>query len=177
MRFIDTPVAGAFTVEPEKHEDERGFFAELFSEREFGERGLETRFVQINDSLSRDARTLRGMHYQRAPGREVKLVRAIAGALWDVVLDLRPESETFGHHFGAELSADNRRAMYVPSGCAHGFLTLVPDTEVLYLVSALYTPELEAGVRWDDPRFAIAWPAEPEVISPKDRSRPDFDEL
>jgi len=176
VKFVETPLAGAYTIELEKRGDERGFFAEFFSEREFGEQGLETRFVQINNSLSRDVHTLRGMHYQREPAAEVKVIRAVSGALWDVILDLRPGSETFGRHFGAELSAENRRTMYVPRGFAHGFMTLAPDTEALYLVSAPYAPELEAGVRWNDPRFAIEWPAEPAVISEKDRSHPDFDE-
>ena len=173
---MDTPLSGAYTIELEKREDDRGFFAELFSEREFGKYGLETHFVQINNSLSRIVHTLRGMHYQREPAAEVKLVRVAAGALWDVILDLRPDSRTFGQHFGAELSADNRRMMYAPRGFAHGFITLAPDTELIYLVSAFYSPELEAGVRWNDPRFAIEWPAEPAVISDKDRSLPDFND-
>ncbi|HZO97844.1 MAG TPA: dTDP-4-dehydrorhamnose 3,5-epimerase [Gaiellaceae bacterium] len=176
MRFAETPLPGAWTIDLEKREDERGFFARFFCEREFAEHGLETRFVQINTSLSRIPHTLRGMHYQLEPSAEVKVVRVIGGALWDVILDLRPGSPTFGTHFGAELSAGNRRMMYVPRGFAHGFMTLEPDTEALYLVSAFYDPERERGVRWDDPRFAIGWPAEPAVVSDKDRAHPDFDE-
>lgn len=176
MRFEPTPLPGAFVIELEKREDERGFFARAFCEREFAEQGLESRFVQINNSLSRERHTLRGMHYQLEPAAEVKVVRVIRGALWDAILDLRPGSETFGRSFGAELSAENRRMMYVPRGFAHGFLTLEPDTEALYLVSAFYSPEHERGIRWDDPRFAIPWPAEPAVLSEKDRSHPDFDE-
>jgi dTDP-4-dehydrorhamnose 3,5-epimerase len=137
MKFVPTPLEGAYVIELDKREDERGFFARLFCEREFAEAGLETRFVQINNSLSRDRGTLRGMHYQ--------------------------------------LSADNRRMMYVPRGFAHGFLTLTEDVEAFYLVSAFYAPDRERGVRWNDPCFAINWPAEPLVISDKDRSQRDFD--
>ncbi len=175
MRFTATPLAGAFLIDLDKREDERGFFARFFCEREFAGAGLETRIVQINNSLSRDRGTLRGMHYQLGEAAEVKLVRAVRGALWDAILDLRPGSATFGHSFGAELSADNRRMMYVPRGFAHGFLTLEENTEALYLVSAFYDPGRERGVRWNDPRFAIRWPAEPLVISDKDAHQRDFD--
>ena len=175
MKFVETPLPGAFLIELEKREDDRGFFARFFCEREFAEQGLETRFVQINNSLSRDEGTLRGMHYQLEPAAEVKVIRALSGALWDVILDLRQDSPTFGRHFGAELSGENRGMMYVPRGFAHGFLTLAPDTESLYLVSEFYAPELERGVRWNDPRFAIEWPAEPRIVSEKDSSQPDFD--
>jgi dTDP-4-dehydrorhamnose 3,5-epimerase len=125
--------------------------------------------------LSRDKYTLRGMHYQLGDAAEVKLVRCIGGALWDAILDLRPGSATFGQSFGAELSGDNRRLMYVPRGFAHGFLTLTEDVEALYLVSTFYAPDLERGVRWNDPRFTIHWPAQPRVISEKDRNQRDFD--
>ncbi|HEX3883720.1 MAG TPA: dTDP-4-dehydrorhamnose 3,5-epimerase [Stellaceae bacterium] len=175
MRFEQTPLAGAYVIHLEKREDDRGFFARFFCEREFGEAGLETHFVQINNSLSRDQGTLRGMHYQLAPSAEVKVVRALQGALWDAILDLRPDSPTFGKSFGAELSGDNRSMMYVPRGFAHGFLTLTPDSEALYLVSAFYDPARERGVRWNDPRFDIAWPAPPQVISDKDANQRDFD--
>jgi dTDP-4-dehydrorhamnose 3,5-epimerase len=175
VRFTETTVPGAYVIDLEKREDERGFFARFFCEREFGDQGLETRFVQINNSLSRDQGTLRGLHYQLQPAAEVKVLRVLDGAVWDVVLDLREGSPTFGRWYGDELTADNRRMMYVPRGFAHGFVTLVPDTEVLYLVSAAFSPELERGVRWNDPRFAIEWPVEPTVISEKDRSHPDFD--
>jgi dTDP-4-dehydrorhamnose 3,5-epimerase len=176
LRFTETSLPGAYTIDLEPRSDERGFFARFFCEDEFGREGLETRFVQINNSLSRDVGTLRGLHYQLDPSAEVKVVRAISGAIWDVILDLRPGSETFGRSFGAELTGDNRRMMYVPRGFAHGFLTLAPDTETLYLVSAAYDPERERGVRYDDPRFAIDWPAEPSVVSEKDMAHPDFDE-
>src|SRR6266446_4860062 len=168
MKFVPTALAGAYVIEPDKREDERGFFARLFCEREFAEAGLETRFVQINNSLSRDRGTLRGMHYQLGEAAEVKLVRCVKGALWDTIIDLRPGSASFGQSFGAELSADNRRMMYVPRGFGHGILTLEEDTEALYLVSAFYDPARERGVRWNDPRFDIAWPAPPQVISEKD---------
>ena len=175
MRFTPTPLSGAVLIDLDKREDERGFFARFFCEREFAEAGLETRIVQINNSLSRDRGTLRGMHYQLGEAAEVKLVRAVKGALWDAILDLRPDSATFGESFGAELSAENRRMMYVPRGFAHGFLTLEENTEALYLVSAFYDPARERGVRWNDPRFAIRWPAEPLVISEKDAQQRDFD--
>jgi dTDP-4-dehydrorhamnose 3,5-epimerase len=175
MRFVAMPLAGAYMIELEQRGDERGFFARLFCEREFASAGLDSRFVQINNSLSKDQGTLRGMHYQLGEAAEVKVVRCVSGALWDAVLDLRPESPTFGQSFGAELSAENRRMMYVPRGFAHGFLTLEPDTEALYLVSAFYAPERERGVRWNDPRFGITWPAEPLVISDKDAQQRDFD--
>jgi dTDP-4-dehydrorhamnose 3,5-epimerase len=175
MIFTETPLAGAFVVDLEKRGDERGFFARAFCEREFADRGLPGRFVQINESLSAKRGTLRGMHYQLAPKAETKVVRCIRGALHDVILDLRRESPTFGRHFGAELSAENRRAMVVPKGFAHGFLTLTDDAEALYLVDEGYAPEAERGVRWDDPRFAIAWPLQPVVLSEKDRSLRDFD--
>ncbi len=175
MIFNSTPLAGAYTIDVEKRGDDRGFFARMFCEREFGEHGLVTHFVQMNNSLSATAGTLRGMHYQLAPAAEVKVVRCVRGALYDVVLDLRPQSKTFGQHFGAELSADNRRMMYVPEGFAHGFLTLTDDCEAVYLVSAFYDPDRERGVRYDDPRFAIQWPAAPAVVSDKDRAHPDFD--
>ena len=175
MKFLPTPLADAYVIELDKREDERGFFARLFCEREFAGAGLDSRFVQINNSLSRDKATLRGMHYQLGEAAEVKIVRCVGGALWDAILDLRPESSTFGQSFGAELSAENRRMMYVPHGFAHGLLTLEDDTEALYLVSEFYAPERERGVRWNDPRFGISWPGEPQVISDKDAQQRDFD--
>ena len=175
MIFHETPLAGAFVIELEKRGDDRGFFARAFCEREFAAHGLSTRFVQANDSLSAKRGTLRGLHYQLAPKAEAKLVRCLRGALLDVVLDLRPGSPTFGKSYGAELTADNRRMMYVPKGFAHGFLTLADDTEAFYLVDEFYGPEQERGVRWNDPAFAIAWPFEPAVVSDKDRAHRDFD--
>ena len=175
MIFTETPIPGAYLIDLEKRGDDRGFFARLFCRNEFAEHGLETAFVQINNSLSVDRGTLRGMHYQLAPAAEVKIVRCLKGALWDAILDLREGSPTFGRSFGAELTAENRRMMYVPRGFAHGFLTLSGDCEAFYLVSAFYAPATERGVRWNDPKFAIEWPFAPLVISDKDRNRPDFD--
>jgi len=176
MIFTPTPLSGAFLIELEKREDERGFFARAFCENEFAAHALSSRFVQVNNSLSHRKGTLRGMHYQLAPKAETKLVRCIRGALFDVVLDLRADSATFGRSWGAELSADNRRMMYVPKGFAHGFLTLEEHTEAFYFVDELYSPGHERCIRWDDPRFRIEWPVAPEVISDKDRNQKDFDE-
>jgi dTDP-4-dehydrorhamnose 3,5-epimerase len=175
MIFQPTTISGAYVVELERRGDARGFFARAFCVNEFASHGLETQFVQANMSGSAETGTLRGMHYQLAPADEVKLIRCIAGVVWDVVLDLRPTSPTFGRSYGAELSAENRQAMYVPSGCAHGFLTLQPNSEVFYLVNKVYSPALERGVRWDDPRFKIPWPSSPDVISDRDLAHPDFE--
>jgi dTDP-4-dehydrorhamnose 3,5-epimerase len=174
MKFNPTPLEGAYTIEIEKRGDDRGFFARFFCENEFREAGLETRFVQINNSLTGLKGTLRGLHYQLPPNAEVKVVRCIRGELWDVILDLRAGSPTFGKWFGAELTAENRRMMYVPRGFAHGFVTLTDDTEALYLVSAFYGPEEERGVRYNDPAHGIEWPVEPREISDKDRNWPDL---
>lgn len=168
------PLEGVFLINLEKREDERGFFARTFCSEEFREKGLETAFVQANDSFSIEQGTLRGMHYQLPPFAEAKLVRCIKGSLYDAVLDLREDSPTFGQSFGTILSADNRTMMYVPRGFAHGFLTLEPYTEVYYLVSAPYSPKFERGIRWNDPRFNISWPEPPRVISERDNSHPDF---
>ena len=175
MHFVPTPLPGAFIIELDKREGERGFFARVFCEREFATAGLDSRFVQINNSLSKDRGTLRGMHYQLGEAAEVKVVRCLRGLLWDAILDLRSGSETFGQSFGAELSAENRLMMYVPRGFAHGLMTLEENTEALYLVSAFYDPARERCVRWNDPRFAIAWPEAPLVISDKDAQQRDFD--
>lgn len=174
MRFVESPLGGAFTIELEKRGDDRGFFARLYCEQEFAAAGLQDRFVQINNSLSGKRGTLRGLHYQLPPAAEVKVVRCVKGALWDVILDLRAGSPTFGKWFGAKLSAENRTMMYVPRGFGHGFITLADDTEAIYLVSAPYAPEAERGVRWDDPAHGISWPAKPVDISEKDRAWPDL---
>jgi dTDP-4-dehydrorhamnose 3,5-epimerase len=156
-------------------EDERGFFARAFCQRESLEHGLEASFVQANVSVTRRRGTIRGLHYQVAPSEEAKLVRCTRGAVWDVVLDVRPGSPTCGGWFGIELTADNHRQLYVPKGCAHGYQTLADDTELFYLVSAFYSPADEHGIRWNDPAFAIDWPVRDSVeISPKDASWPDF---
>lgn len=175
MNFLKTPLEGAYTIEIEKRGDERGFFARFFCEKEFRAAGLETRFVQINNSLTRTKGTLRGVHYQLPPAAEVKVVRAVKGALWDVIVDLRPGSSTHLKWFGTELNDDNRRMMYVPRGFGHGFVTLTDNAEALYLVSAPYSPETERGVRWNDPAIGIEWPLEPRETSEKDRNWPDFD--
>jgi dTDP-4-dehydrorhamnose 3,5-epimerase len=173
--FTETPLRGAYLIDLERRGDERGFFARAFCEREFGNHGLATRFVQANNSLTAQKGTLRGMHYQLPPKAETKLVRCVRGGLFDVILDLRKDSPTFGHSYGAELTAENRRMMYVPKGFAHGFITLTADSEAFYFVDELYAPELERGVRWNDPRFGIQWPIPPEVLSDKDRGHRDFD--
>jgi dTDP-4-dehydrorhamnose 3,5-epimerase len=175
MLFHEAPLRGAHLIELEKRGDERGFFARAFCEREFETVGLESRFVQANNSLSAKRGTLRGLHYQLPPAAEVKIVRCIRGALYDVILDIRPNSPTFGKSFGAELNSDNRLMMYVPRGFAHAILTLADDTEALYLSSAFYAPERERGIRWNDPNFRIEWPVKPEEISTKDAAWPDFD--
>jgi dTDP-4-dehydrorhamnose 3,5-epimerase len=175
MIFNKTPVDGVRLIELEKRGDNRGFFARMFCVNEFEADGLVTNFVQVNNSLTGKKGTLRGMHYQLMPAGEVKVVRCVRGSLWDAVIDLRPDSPTFGKWYGAELSAENRNMMYVPRGFAHGFLTLTDDAEAMYLVSAFYSPQDERGVRWNDPRFGIEWPIEPAEVSDKDGKWPDFD--
>jgi len=175
MELRETPLSGAFLIDLSKRGDSRGFFARLFCEREFAAAGLEENFVQINDSLSAREGTLRGLHYQLPPLQEVKVVRCIRGALWDCIVDLRPESPSFKRWFGVTLSADNRTMLYVPRGFAHGFVTLSDDAEVVYLVSAPYAPDHERGLRWNDPLFAIEWPRQPVELSDKDSNWPLFD--
>ena len=168
MKFEPTNLNGNFLINLEKKEDDRGFFARYFCEKEFLQKGLNIRWVQINNSLSKDEGTLRGLHYQREPNSEVKLIRCLKGKIWDVVVDLREGSETFGKWFGAELSEYNRTMMYVPKGFAHGFISLEPNSEVLYLVSDFYDPSLEDTLIWNDTKVQINWPIEPKVISDKD---------
>jgi dTDP-4-dehydrorhamnose 3,5-epimerase len=175
MKFHAAPLRGAYTIELEKRGDDRGFFARFFCQREFEAAGIPMPIVQINNSLSAKAGTLRGMHYQLPPAAEIKVVRCIRGALYDVILDLRPDSPTFARWFGAELTADNRSMMYAPQGFAHGFITLTDDTEAFYLTNTFYAPQQERGIRFDDPRFGIVWPRAPVDVSPKDRDWPDFD--
>jgi dTDP-4-dehydrorhamnose 3,5-epimerase len=176
MRFSETPLKGAYLIDLEKRGDERGFFARFFCELEFGEHGLATRFVQVNDSLSAQRGTLRGMHYQLPPSGEVKVVRCVRGSIFDVIVDLRPKSSTFKKWFGHELTAENRTMMYVPVGFAHGFLTISNDAEALYLVDSFYSPNDERGLRYNDPTIGIEWPFEPVVVSAKDAAHPDFSE-
>lgn len=178
MIFTDLPVKGAYLIDIEPHSDERGFFARSFCAKEFAEHGLQEAFVQANLSHNLHRGTLRGLHYQHPPHAEAKLVRCTRGALFDVVVDLRSESPTYGQWAGAELSADNRRALYVPEDCAHGFQTLVDDTEASYLLSAFYTPGAEGGLRWDDPELDINWPIQPPtLISTKDAGWPVLKEI
>ncbi len=172
MRFADTPIPGAFLIEPEPVTDERGSFTRTFCRDELARRALETAVAQCSVSHNRRRGTLRGLHYQAAPQDEVKLVRCTRGAIFDVIVDLRPGSAAFGTWFGARLDADSGRQLYVPRGVAHGYLTLADDTEVAYSISAPYHAELQRGLRWDDPSVAIAWPGEVIVISERDRGLP-----
>jgi dTDP-4-dehydrorhamnose 3,5-epimerase len=170
----ETQLKGAFLIGPQEIQDERGYFARIWCQRELAEHGLDSRLAQCSVSYNPKKATLRGMHYQIGPHRESKLVRCIRGAIHDVIIDLRPESETFKHHFAIQLSAANRRMLYIPEQFAHGFQTLEDDTEILYLISEFHAPESARGVRWDDPAFAIAWPPGERIISERDRSYPDF---
>lgn len=176
MIFRETPLPGAWVLEPERFEDERGFFARTYSRGDFADRGLETGVDQCSVSFNHRRGTLRGLHFQTAPREEVKLVRVTRGALWDVIVDLRPESSTFRRHFAVVLAADLGNQLYIPKGMAHGFLTLEDGTEVSYQISEPYAPDLARGYRWDDPAFAIPWPEPVMVISEKDRSWPWFGE-
>lgn len=174
MKFFPLEVEGAYVVEMEPAYDERGWFARAFCAKEFQARGMETQWVQANLSRSRARHTLRGLHFQRPPHEEAKLVRCVRGRLWDVVADVRPASPTFGRWAGIELDPSRLQWVYAPKGCAHGFLTLEEESEAFYLVSTAYAPEAEAGIRWDDPFLSLAWPAEPRVLSAKDRNWPRF---
>jgi dTDP-4-dehydrorhamnose 3,5-epimerase len=175
MRFEETRLRGAFIVDLEPHRDDRGFFARAFCEREFVAHGLPARFPQCNLSRNDRAGTLRGMHFQAAPHREAKLVRAVTGAIFDVVVDLRVGSETFLQWVGVELSAESGRALFVPEGFAHGFVTLVDRTDVFYQMSEFYRAEGARGLRWNDPRIGIAWPRPPSFMAERDAAYPDFD--
>jgi dTDP-4-dehydrorhamnose 3,5-epimerase len=172
MRFFPTELAGACIVEPEELDDDRGFFARTFCAREFATHGLAAEFVQCSISVNRRRGTVRGLHYQVSPACEAKLVRCTAGALYDVIVDLRPESPTYRHHLGVELTARNRRALYVPAMFAHGLQTLEDDTEVLYQISEYYAPGQATGLRFDDPSLGIRWPLPVGAISEKDRNWP-----
>jgi dTDP-4-dehydrorhamnose 3,5-epimerase len=177
MQFRETPLAGAWLIELDLLVDERGWFARTFDSEEFEARGLNPRVVQCNASFSPMRATLRGMHYQAEPHGESKLVRCVRGSVYDVALDLRGDSPTFCNWHGAELSAENHLALYIPAGMAHGFQTLTDDCEMLYQMGHRYVPEAGRGVRWDDPAFGIEWPSVPveRSISEKDLSYPDFD--
>ena len=174
MIFTETKLAGAFLIEPERFEDDRGFFALTWSQRVFAERGLESRQVECNISFNRKCGTLRGMHYQASPHEQVKLIRCTAGAIFDCIIDLRPSSPTFKRWMAQELTADNRLMLYVPAGFAHGFQTLCDGAEVFYQMSERYVAESGRGVRWNDPAFGISWPRSISVIAERDRTYPDF---
>lgn len=172
MQFRPLSIAGAMVVDVERREDPRGFFARSFCCDEFAAHGLPPVFVQCNISWNARRGTLRGMHFQRAPSREGKLVRCTAGAILDVVVDLRPDSPTYRRWEGVELTAANRRALYIPPGLAHGFQTLVDDTEVFYQMTDMFAPDLADGVRWNDPAFGIEWPVADPILSERDAAYP-----
>jgi dTDP-4-dehydrorhamnose 3,5-epimerase len=174
MRILPTELAGLFVVETEKHEDERGYFARTFCAEEFAAAGLGTSYPQCNTSFNRSRGTLRGLHYQDAPSPEARLVRCTRGTIFDVALDLRPNSPTWCRWFGTILSAANATMLFIPAGFAHGFQTLEDATEVFYQMSESYHGDLARGVRWDDPAFAIEWPIPSPTLSPRDAQYPDF---
>jgi dTDP-4-dehydrorhamnose 3,5-epimerase len=174
MIFTETRLRGAFIIQPELLEDERGFFARAFCRHEFADHGLQSSFVQCNVSFNYKNGTLRGMHYQAAPHQEAKLVRCTAGSIYDVTIDLRPDSATFTQWVAVELSAENRKMLYIPEDFAHGFLTLADNTEIFYQMSQFYEPQAARGLRWNDRAFGIQWPAPITTISSKDQNYPDF---
>ena len=174
MIFHDTTLKGVFVIEPERLEDERGFFARTWCHNEFEAHGLNPQIAQCNMSLNKKRGTLRGMHYQTSPYEEAKLVRSTTGEIYDVVIDLRPHSPTFKQHFAVVLTAQNRKMLYIPEGFAHGFQTLEDNSEVFYQMSQFYAPEYARGVRWNDPAFAIQWPIAEPIILERDQDYPDF---
>jgi len=174
MNFAETKLSGVFLIEPELLKDDRGSFARSFCIDEFNEAGIEIQVVQANISFNKYSGAVRGMHYQVSPHAEAKVVRCTSGSLYDVVVDLRPDSPSYSQWIGIELNAENRYAMFVPKGCAHGFQTLVDGTEVSYLMSERYVPEAASGVRYDDPAFGIDWPLKVSSVSDRDRSWSDF---
>lgn len=175
MIFTELSLPGVFLIELEPNTDERGFFARTFSASEFAEHGLNPAIAQCSISFNDRGGTLRGMHYQAEPYGESKLVRCTRGAIYDVALDLRPDSETYRRWCAVELTADNRRTLHIPDGVAHGFQTLADSSEVFYQISRPYEPRAARGVRWDDPAFGINWPEAPQVISERDRSYPSLE--
>lgn len=176
MRFTKSKVDGAFIIELEKFEDERGFVAYAWREKEFLEHGISTKFLEMIMSYNIRKGTLRGMHFQNKPFAQAKLVRCTNGAIYDVAIDLRPDSRTYKKWDAIELTARNRRMFYIPEGCAHGFQTLEDETEVLYQISTVYSPDNASGVRWNDPAFGIEWPPDERTIIGRDREYPDFRE-
>ncbi|WP_413934957.1 dTDP-4-dehydrorhamnose 3,5-epimerase [Nitrospira sp. BLG_1] len=174
MIFTETTLKGAFVIDPEPTSDERGMFARVWCEKEFELHGLSPRWVQSSISVNRRKGTLRGMHYQAAPNQEVKLVRCTAGAIYDVIVDLRPTSPTYGQHVSLMLTADNHRSLYIPKQFAHGFLTLQDNSEISYHMSEFYAPTRARGIRWDDPLLRIEWPEPVVIVSEKDQLWPQF---
>jgi dTDP-4-dehydrorhamnose 3,5-epimerase len=174
MLFIETKLKDAFVVELEPHSDERGFFARSWCRREFEAHGLNSSLVQCNTSFNVKEGTLRGMHYQVKPSEEAKLIRCTRGAIHDVIVDIRPDSPSFRQAFGCLITSDNRRALYVPEGFAHGFLTLEDNTELFYQMSEFYAPDCARGFRWNDPSFKIEWPSPIRVMSDRDANYADF---
>ncbi|HET7218708.1 MAG TPA: dTDP-4-dehydrorhamnose 3,5-epimerase [Vicinamibacterales bacterium] len=174
MVFLETALPDLYVLEPERVEDERGFFARIWQPGDFIARGLNPKLAHVSVSFNRRKGTLRGLHYQTAPMAEAKIVRCGRGAVFDVVVDLRHDSPAFTRWVGVELSDDNGRALYIPEGCAHGFQTLRDNTELLYFISAEYSPEHARGVRWNDPVFGITWPDDVRTMNERDRSYPDF---
>lgn len=174
MIMMETKLNGLYMIEPERLEDNRGFFARIWCEREFKAIGINPKLAQCSISFNRKKGTLRGMHYQDIPYKESKLVRCTMGAVYDVAIDLRPESNTFRQWISMELTAENRKMIYIPEGFAHGFLTLADNTEVFYQISEFYMSEYSRGVRWNDPAFRIHWPDKIAVISDRDQNYPDF---
>jgi dTDP-4-dehydrorhamnose 3,5-epimerase len=174
MIFSETELKGAFLIEAERKEDERGFFARTWCETEFKEHGLNSNLVQCSISFNKRKGTLRGMHYQIPPFEEVKLVRCTRGEVFDVIIDLRPDSKTYKKYISAVLNEENRKMLYIPAGFAHGFQTLSDNAEVFYQMSQFYSPEHGRGVRWNDPAFGILWPEDERIIIERDRNYPDF---
>jgi dTDP-4-dehydrorhamnose 3,5-epimerase len=177
MIFTETKLKGAYIIDVKKLEDERGFFGRVWCQHEYKEHGLNANIAQSNVSYNKARGTLRGMHYQKAPFAEAKTIRCTTGAIYDVIVDIRPESPTFRQWIGVELTGDGFRMLYVPEGFAHGFITLKDDTSVHYVMTEFYEPGAVAGFRYNDPAFNIAWPTNPVVISEKDLEHPDFMEV
>ena len=174
MKCIPTQVEGAFIIKPTKFGDDRGFFSPMFEDKLFQKHNLCSSFSRVNCSLSTQKGTIRGLHFQLPPFQETKMLRVLRGAVWDVALDLRKDSPTYKQWTGVTLTPDDYSLFYIPAGCAHGFQTLEPNTEVLYLCNSYYNVEHERGIRWDDPHFSIPWPLPPSEISDKDKHHPNF---
>jgi len=177
MKFEEQPIEGLYLIRPERREDERGYFQRIFCESTFRSQGLEFAVLQTSMSYSAELGTLRGLHFQQSPHGEEKLIRCCRGAVWDVLVDVRPDSSTYGKWCSFELRAEEGNAIFVPKGLAHGFLTLEPHTEMHYMMSSVYVPDAAGGVRWNDPDLAIDWPFFPQLISERDRNLPFFSEL